>query len=109
MLVVNVGHAGCSSSPVFAVTPDQLAGSRTAEVPRTPVSLSGVPAIHNCLLHSVVFLKARVAYLGERLDEHGHGVGAQGGQVVGVEALSMFHAVYVGACYEDIGVDDVYG
>jgi hypothetical protein len=106
MLVVNAGHAGCSSSPVFAVTPDQLAGSRTAEVPRTPVSLSGVPAIHNCLLHSVVFLKARVAYLGERLDEHGHGVGAQ---VVGVEALSMFHAVYVGACYEGIGVDDVYG
>src|ERR671920_1100569 len=106
---VKVDHPECSYVLVFDVTPDQLAGSRTAQIPRTPVSLSGVPAIHDSLLDGIVFPQAPVAYFGERLDEHGHGVGAQGGQVVGVEALSIFHAVYVGACYQGIGVHNVYG
>src|SRR5215212_5335631 len=92
-------HPECSYVLVFDMTPDQLAGSRTAQIPRTPVNLSGVPTIHNSLLDGIVFPQAGVAYLGERRDEHGHGVGAQRGQVVGVEALAIFQAVYVGACY----------
>jgi hypothetical protein len=106
---VEADHPECLYVLVFDVTPDQLAGSRTTQIPRTPVSLSGVPAIHDSLLDGIVFPQARVAYFGESLDEHGHGVCAQGGQVVGVEALSIFHAAYIGACYQGIGVHDVYG
>src|SRR5215204_6634256 len=109
VLGVNAGHPGCSYVLIFDVTPDQLAGSRTAQIPRTPVSLPGVPAIHDSPLDGIVLPQAGVAYLGERLDEHGHGVGAQGGQVVGVEALAIFRAIYVGACYQGIGVHGVYG
>ena len=100
---VEADHPECLYVLVFDVTPDQLAGSRTTQIPRTPVSLSGVPAIHDSLLDGIVFPQARVAYFGESLDEHGHGVCAQGGQVVGVEALSIFHAAYIGACYQGIG------
>jgi hypothetical protein len=106
---VKADHSEGSHVLVFDMTPDKLAGSRTAQIPRAPVNLSGVPTIHNSLLEGIVFPQAGVAYLGERRDEHGHGVGAQRGQVVGVEALSIFHAVYVGACYQGIGVHHVYG
>src|SRR5215204_1587447 len=106
---IKADHPGCSYVFIFDVTPDQLAGSRTAQIPRTPVGPSRVPAIHDSLLHGVACPHVRVTYFGERLDEHGHGVGAQGGQVVGVEALPIFHAVYVGARYQGIGVHNVYG
>src|SRR5829696_7970008 len=99
-ILVQRGHRWCSSGLVFEVVLDRLAGSRTAQVPRAPVWSPRVPAIYEFLLYGVVFPQPGVAYLGEGLDEHGYGVGAHGGQVVDIEALSFFHAAYVGAGYE---------
>src|SRR5215211_3482480 len=95
---------GCSLGLVCEVGFDRLASPRTIEVPRAPVWLTGVPAVFEILLYGMVFPQALVAYLGEGISEHGNGVGAQGGQVVGVEALSLFHAVYVGGGYEGLRV-----
>src|SRR5919112_2751898 len=72
---IRADHPECSYVLVFDVTPDQLAGSRTAQIPRTPVSLSDLPAIHDSLLDGIVFPQAGVAYFGGGIDEDGDGRG----------------------------------
>src|SRR5918995_7094631 len=87
---------------------DWLVGSGAAQVPGAPVLGLLGPCVEDFLLQGEVLPDGFLSHFGEGCDYYRYGVGAQGGEVVGVEALALLQAVYVGFRYEGVGVHGVY-
>src|SRR5215217_4124585 len=104
-----MGCVGFASVLGFGVSFDGLVSSGAAQVPGAPVMGFLAPCGADFLLQGEVLPDGFLSYFGEGVDYYRYGVGAQGGEVVGVEALAFLQAVYVCFRYEGVGVHGVYG